>query len=356
MVLFMIAEWMLTLHRTGLPYVVLLIDDSASMGIVDRYDDAQLRDAIRERVKKAGFVENSRINLARLILEDKSRSLRFLSENYKLRTDFVADSARPVAVDIAKVAETIRDAEPEGETTRLGQGLRNVLNELRGVPGRAAVILLSDGVTTEGETLTDAATYARRRGVPILASVWAANHPPRTWPWETFWWTKSCLLTTSLTSSSRCPVLASKIAWSNLWFAKDTSEPLVDRTVTVSPDGQQQKLRIPFRPGKVGDYEFAVEVERLPEEIRHDNNRLVQTVHVRDEPIRVLLVQERPSYEFRFLKERCSAKGLFDCIMCNRTPTSILSKRIGRVSRSRSVYFQSAAKSCLHMTWYCLAT
>lgn len=35
-VLFMIAEWLLTLNRTGLPYVVLLVDDSASMGIADR--------------------------------------------------------------------------------------------------------------------------------------------------------------------------------------------------------------------------------------------------------------------------------------------------------------------------------
>ncbi len=39
----MIAELMLSLRRTGLPTVVVLVDDSASMGIVDRYDDEKLR-------------------------------------------------------------------------------------------------------------------------------------------------------------------------------------------------------------------------------------------------------------------------------------------------------------------------
>src|SRR5262249_18761765 len=39
LVLFMIAQFVLSLERTGLPYVVFVVDDSASMGISDRYDD-----------------------------------------------------------------------------------------------------------------------------------------------------------------------------------------------------------------------------------------------------------------------------------------------------------------------------
>ena len=41
-VVLMIAEVTLSLRRTGLPTVVVLVDDSASMGIADRYDDAKL--------------------------------------------------------------------------------------------------------------------------------------------------------------------------------------------------------------------------------------------------------------------------------------------------------------------------
>ena len=58
-------------HRTGLPYIVVLIDDSASMGIVDHYEDERLRATIAASVKKSGYSEASRFNLARsLLLED----------------------------------------------------------------------------------------------------------------------------------------------------------------------------------------------------------------------------------------------------------------------------------------------
>jgi hypothetical protein len=304
LVLFMIAEWVLTLHRTGLPYVVLLIDDSASMGIVDRYDDEKLRDAIADRLKKSGYGEASRVNLAKLlVLDDKARLLRYLSDNYKLRVYFVSDTARSVAGGVAKMAEAIRQAEAQGETTRLGYGLRSMLNDLRGAPP-AAVILLSDGVTTEGETLAEAASYARRKGVPVFTIGLGSESPAKDLALadllvdEVVFVDDVINFEFTLTGAGfdNRPV---KIALKE----KSSEQPLAERTVNVLPDGKPQKLRIPYRPSKVGDYEFAIEVEQLPEEIRHDNNRLVQLVRVRDEPIRVLMVQERPSYEFRFLKE-----------------------------------------------------
>ncbi len=48
-VLFMLAEFVLSGQRTGLPYVVVLVDESESMGIVDRYDD-KLRATLEKRI------------------------------------------------------------------------------------------------------------------------------------------------------------------------------------------------------------------------------------------------------------------------------------------------------------------
>jgi hypothetical protein len=145
----MIAGWVLTMHRTGLPYVVLLIDDSASMAIVDHYDDEKIRSTIAERLTKPGNGEPSRFNLAKsLVLNDNAQLLRYLDDHYKLRVYFVSDSARLLSGDAETLIDAIRGAEAEGQTTRLGQGLRSVLNDLRGAPP-AAVILLSDGVSTE---------------------------------------------------------------------------------------------------------------------------------------------------------------------------------------------------------------
>jgi hypothetical protein len=303
-VLFMIAEWLLTLNRTGLPYVALLIDDSASMGIADRYDDEKLRSMVAQRLKKAGYDDASRFNQAKsLVLADNGRLLRYLGDNYKLRLYFVSDSARPVAGKTSELAEAVRRAEPEGETTRLGQGLRSVLNDLRGAPP-AAIILLSDGVTTEGETLAEASSYARRKGVPVFTVGLGSESPAKDLALGDLLADEIVFVDDVINFEFTLagPGFGNRDVKISL-NEKNSKTALAQRTVQVLPDGNPQKVRIPFRPTAVGDYEFAVEVEQLPEEIRHDNNRLAQIVRVRDEPIRVLLVQERPSYEFRFLKE-----------------------------------------------------
>ena len=53
-----------------------------------------------------------------------------------------------------------------------------VLDDFRGAPP-AAIILFSDGVTTEGLPLADAAQEARRKGVPIFAIGLGRDAPPR---------------------------------------------------------------------------------------------------------------------------------------------------------------------------------
>ena len=64
------------------------------------------------------------------------------------------------------------------QATRLGDAVRRVLDDFRAAPP-AALILLSDGVTTEGLPLADAAQQARRSGVPILAVGIGSGQPPR---------------------------------------------------------------------------------------------------------------------------------------------------------------------------------
>ena len=45
-VLFMIADFVYNRQRTGLPYVVVVVDDSASMKIADRYEDSAERSTL----------------------------------------------------------------------------------------------------------------------------------------------------------------------------------------------------------------------------------------------------------------------------------------------------------------------
>ncbi len=93
-VVLMIAEITLSLRRTGLPTVVVLVDDSASMGIADRYDDAKLRDALQKRVAAVGLEELTRLNLTKaVLLAGKQDLLSSIGRDYQLKVYFVSDAA-----------------------------------------------------------------------------------------------------------------------------------------------------------------------------------------------------------------------------------------------------------------------
>ena len=68
--------------------------------------------------------------------------------------------------------------EAAGTQTRLGDGVRQVLTELRGPPP-SAIVLFTDGQTTEGESLSKAAELAARKGVPLYTVGLGSPEPAR---------------------------------------------------------------------------------------------------------------------------------------------------------------------------------
>ncbi len=168
LVLLMIAQWIMTLNRTGLPYVVVMIDDSASMATADPMEGDAARKQLIDRLREVKLSEPTRLNLAKsLLLENHGKLLDQLAQRYKLKVYFTSESARPQAGTSAELAKSIGSLEPTGAATRLGDGLRSVLNDLRATPP-AAVVVLTDGITTEGESLLDASAMARQKGVPLF--------------------------------------------------------------------------------------------------------------------------------------------------------------------------------------------
>jgi hypothetical protein len=310
LVVLMIAELTLSLRRTGLPTIVVLVDDSASMGITDRYDDDKLRAALRQRIEHAGLEELTRLNLAKtVLLAGKQDLLSTIARNYQLKVYFVAGAAVPQAGTLDEIRAAIRDRQPIGETSRLGAGLEHVLADLRGTPP-AAIVLLSDGINTDGETLTDAARSARRKGVPLLTVAVGSEQPVRDLE-------LTDLLVDEVVFVDDVVNFEFKLTGEGLagrhvrvtLHEQGKTTVLAETDVTVAPDGAAQTVRLPYRPTEVGQFNYVVSVEPLPEETRADNNRLERVVSVRKEQIRVLLVQAYPNYEFRYLKNMLERDG-----------------------------------------------
>ncbi len=298
----MLAEVMLSLKRTGLPTVVVVVDDSASMGINDRYEGKVL-DKINEQLKQASLQDPTRLNLAKSILLGGQRDLvSTIQRNYKLKVYFVASAARAQSGSLDELRAAVRSLEPTGETSRLGAGLRHVLGDLRGTPP-AAIVLLSDGINTDGETLADAARFARRKGVPLFTVGLGSEQPVRDLELADLLVDEVVFVDDIV--NFECKLTGTGLAGRSVEVTlreQGKPEVLARTKVTVGPDGVPQRIRLPYRPTQVGEFEYVVEVEHLADESRADNNRGQRLVSVRKEQIRVLLVQAYPNYEFRYLK------------------------------------------------------
>ena len=324
-VLLMLAQLTLVLKRTGLPYVAVVVDDTLSMTVVDHYEPEVLEE-LKSRVAENqeadisasednphdnGSDELSRWVLARTLLTEKNgKMLSALADDYKLRLYYLsgvrpsglADARASGASDVAQLIDELRTTEPTGEQTRLGEGVRRVIDDLRG-SAPAAVVLLSDGINTEGPPLADAANLARRRGVPLFIVGLGSDRPVRDLK-------LSDLLVDPLVFVDDVVNFQAKLSGNGFAGKKvrlvlrEENKPreLASLEVTIGPDGQPQTVRLPYRPTEVGQFRYVLEVEPQDGELQAENNRQTREVEVRKEKIRVLLVQAYPSYEFRYLK------------------------------------------------------
>lgn len=309
LVLLMLAEWVISMKRTGLPYLVIAIDDSASMRTADVYEDSSLSEHVAEIIGRAGLDKGTRINLAKaLLLNDDADLLAEIDHQYKVRCYAISEGVRSLPDKTEQRAGSIREMTAEGGLSLLGRGVRTILNELRGSPP-AAVLVLTDGITTEGETLLDVADDARSRGVPLFVVGLGDDRPQRDLQLAEVVVDEVVFAgdVINFEVTVRATGLAGQSA--NLQL-RDTnkSEVLAEATVKIAADDQPQSLLLPYRPetkqtADYVDFDYVVQLEALPREINVKNNQRSGRVRIYNKQIQVLLVQAYPSYEFRYLQE-----------------------------------------------------
>ncbi len=299
-----IAQLALVVKRTGLPFVALLVDDSESMTIADRYE-GKMQKELEERVKKAlsQDAEVTRWNLlCALLCERDAAMLRELGGQYKLRVYFLTGVRLSRGQDAEGAAEEIKSVKPTGEASRIGAAVRDVLDDLRGaVP--AGIVIFSDGINTEGPSLADAAAYSQRRGAPLFCVGLGSSRPMRDLSLSDLVVDDVVFVDDAV--NFECKLSAAGFQGGKAAVVlreKGKSDVLAKTEVTLGQDDQTQTVRLVYRPTEAGRFEYEVEVEPQEGELQTENNRLMRTVQVRKEKLRVLLAQSGPSFEFRYLR------------------------------------------------------
>ena len=302
-VLAMLYGWTVQRHRTDLPDLVIVLDDSASMALIDQYDDRAAAAAMSRRLAAAKLDEATRLNLAKtLLLERDAELLARLGERYNLKFYLAATAARSVAGDRESLISAVRAVSPDQPASRLGDSIREVLEAQRGRP-TAAIVVLTDGITTEGKPLSEAAQYARRKSVPLLLVGLGSDQPVRDQRLsdllvdEVVFVGDLVNFDFKLTSEGYTGKASVRLT------RQGDASPVAQQEVQLDAKGGVQNLRLSHRPEKQGEYEYTIEVASRDGEANVENNRLARKVTVREEVIRVLLVQAYPNYEFRMLKQ-----------------------------------------------------
>ena len=175
----MMYGWVLIEHRTDLADLVVAVDASASMTVTDRWGDDPWVQAMLRRLQATVDGPPTRINLAKsVLLEDDAVRMRQWRERYRVRVFSLGERVEEIRTgDATNLGQNqggrqendpgaVKRLEADQPASRLGTGLLEILERQRGRP-TAAIVIFSDGVTTEGRTLGDAAEVAARRRIPL---------------------------------------------------------------------------------------------------------------------------------------------------------------------------------------------
>lgn len=298
----MLLGWTWQQHRTDLPDLVLVIDDSASMSLADELDDAALKAKLTARLTSAKLNGATRLNIGKsLLLQSNGKLLSELESRYRLKIVRTSSVIRPADAGTATLRQAIAGIEATAPTSRLGDSLREAIELQRGRP-TAAIVMFTDGITTEGSSLADAAQYARRKSIPLYFVGLGNERPAIDLQLADLLADEAVFLGDAIHFEFRLASRGYQGAVRVKLLQEGKSEPLAEQTLQVTGDEASQIVRLSTRPTDQGDFDFVVQVEPQPRELNVANNRLTRHVSVREEKLRVLLAQSYPSYEFRFLK------------------------------------------------------
>lgn len=302
----------LSVGRIGLPVIAILIDNSASMGLDDRYADEKTTALADQLIHDAGIPAKSRLGLAQAVLiGDDGRFLRQLLKNHTLRLYRFAEGVVRLESrdftgpdDLPEMTRKIRELKADGNQTRPGPAVRKVLEDFRGNPP-AAVVVFSDGISSTGDAdrLSPAAEVAAADFVPLDTVGLGSEQPAR--DIQLYDVTAEDLAFVgdpySVTGKIKADGFDGRSVPVKL-SERDSGRVLAQTMVNLHGGNAPVPFELSYVPSVAGELDLTIEVPPLPEESNRENNRETRHLSVRKEKIRVLLADSSPRWEYRYLK------------------------------------------------------
>ena len=340
MLLLIVLLPQLSLHfeRQGWPDLAILIDDSQSMTTLDSYREAEVRTAA-DGPGRAGDVDRGgegragagrRQDAERRGQGDADARLAPAAgadaSHRRRRLLAPAGDARaagpPAHLPVQHAGRAGRRRHLRGrpgggrprpsmrlrsnsshDSSQLGAAVRQVLNDFRGA-SLSGIVLLTDGVTTEGEDLAGVAKYAAQMGVPLFFVGIGDAHEQRDLSVHDLQVRDSTYVNDRLIFALRVTGQGfDRLTVPVTLYEKGKDRVLDSKSVTIEPGAKTVKVQLVHRPTEPGEKVYVIRVPVQEGEIDRENNQIEREVDVVDtKQIKVLYVEGYRRYEYHYLK------------------------------------------------------
>ena len=284
-------EWIQQYRPDTKPIVAVLWDDSASMQTEDIPANSRDGQSGPKSRREAIDVLTQSATWASLADRAEVRIQPFSEVNRKR--------------DAADAVRTTSTATTSGEAAEVGTNLAGpLLDVAKTNENLLGVVLASDGDWNQGEAPVQAAGRLRSMGIPVFAFPVGSN---------------TRLPDVELLSFD-VPTFAIAGKRVRIPFSIESSLPR-DQVVTVTMKASDGKAEtkdirvaamgrtnesIDWLPADLGDVTLTLNVPKLGGEIRDDNNELTAPISIRQEKLRVLVIESLPRWEYRYLRNALS--------------------------------------------------
>ena len=270
--------------------VAVLIDDSRSMSIPDH--------------------GASRIGQAVNALD--SGALRDLQRSFQTRLYRFDNRLSRISS-----LETLQATSP---ATRMGDSLKQLVDETAGLPV-GAVVVLSDGGDNTGGIDLETLSALRSRRIPVHTVGLGEEHLARDIEIDDVDTSSRALANSRLAATVRFHQRGFTGRKATLRVG-DGGKQLASREVTLAADGAVQAENLQFNVGAAGAKNLQFSVDPLPGEENVSNNTLARLVSVEAERRRILYIEGEPRWEYKFIRRAEDDDRLVRLVSMLRTTES----------------------------------
>jgi hypothetical protein len=337
----------LTVHDPVRQPLLVLVDDSESMRFEDRRESKEdlERAEIATGSRQTGIPRNK-------ILEGIAANPKLdlwprLSEQSDLLFHqfgrAVSRVTSPEGVLEREHAAEVFSGMKYGESaTAIGEAVRQVLQDPRPQPA-GGVLLVTDGANNGGSSPIEAAQIAREQGVPLFIYGVGVTSPRDVQVRE--------VIAQKLAFVEEKLEVRGKIAFRSMEEKSVTASLIANGEIVEGKDitiGGDSELEVSFtyEPKVAGELKLEISIPVQPDEAGKDNNIASALVRVTDSKFNVLLIEQEPRWDFRYLLDYLQRDPRLEvkCVMIDGEPGLDQienSPFLPSLPESRDAYFKS---------------